>query len=160
MQEVVKRRYKGKLSESMTKPDLIIIDGGKGQLSSVMETFEEEGIENQDIVSLAKRLEEVFLRYQSTPVIFPVNSPALYFFQTIRDEAHRFAITYHRKLRQKSATKSVLDEIKGLSDDGRELLLKKYKNIRKIAQATKEELAQTISKRAAKAVFDFFNENP
>ena len=160
MQEVVRRRYKGKLSESMTKPDLIIIDGGKGQLSSVMETFKEEGIEQQDIVSLAKRLEEVFLPNRSEPVIFPVNSPALYFFQRIRDEAHRFAITYHRQLRQKSATKSVLDEIKGLSEEGKELLLKKYKNIRKISQATKEELSLTISKRAAKAVFDFFNENP
>lgn len=160
MQEVVKRRYKGKLSETMTKPDLIIIDGGKGQLSSVIETFKEEGIEQHDIVSLAKRLEEVFLPGHSDPVIFPVNSPALYFFQRIRDEAHRFAITYHRQLRQKSATKSVLDEIKGLSDEGKDLLLKKYKNIRKISQATKEELAETISKRAAKAVFEFFNNNP
>ena len=157
---MVRRRYKGKLSETMSKPDLIIIDGGKGQLSSVMETFKEEGIEQQDIVSLAKRLEEVFLPGRSVPVIFPVNSPALYFFQRIRDEAHRFAITYHRQLRQKSATKSVLDEIKGLSDEGKESLLKKYKNIRKISQATKEELSLTISKRAAKAVFDFFNNNP
>ncbi len=160
LQEAVKRRYKGKLAETMTKPDLIIIDGGKGQLSSVMETFKEEGIEQDDIVSLAKRLEEVFLPYRSNPVIFPVNSPALYFFQRIRDEAHRFAITFHRQLRQKSATKSVLDEINGLSNEGRELLLKKYKNIRKISQATKEELSLVISKRAAKAVFDFFNNNP
>lgn len=102
LQEVVERRYFGKLTETLPMPDLIIIDGGKGQLSSVMEIFESKGLE-VDVVSLAKRLEEVFKPHKSEPVIFPINSPALYFFQRIRDEAHRFAITYHRKLtRQKS----------------------------------------------------------
>ena len=157
MQEVVKRRYKGKLSESLPMPDLIIIDGGKGQLSSVMETFKEEGIENQDIVSLAKRLEEVFLPGKSMPEIFPVNSPALYFFQRIRDEAHRFAITFHRKLRANQATKSILDEIKGLSQENKELLLKNYKNIKQISQAKKEDLYRVLNKRAANIVYKFFN---
>ncbi len=106
MQEVVERRYKKLLAEGKPFPDLIIIDGGKGQLSSVMEIFDKLEIKNQDIVSLAKRLEEVFLPKKSQPVIFPTSSTALYFFQRIRDEAHRFAITFHRQLRAKEALKS------------------------------------------------------
>ncbi len=157
MQEVVERRYTGKLSESLPMPDLIIIDGGKGQLSSVMEVFERIGLENQDVVSLAKRLEEVFKPHKSTPIIFPINSPALYFFQQIRDEAHRFAITYHRSLRGKKAIESTLDNIKGLSKKNKEILLKEFSGIKEIAQATKEELAQKINTRAANCVYRFFN---
>ena len=85
-------------------PDLIIIDGGKGQLSSVIEVMEDMGLK-LNIVSLAKREEEVFLPKKSEPVIFPINSPALHLFQRIRDEAHMFAITYHRNLRSKNALK-------------------------------------------------------
>lgn len=158
LQEVVERRYFGKLTESLPMPDLIIIDGGKGQLSSVMEIFESKGLEI-DVVSLAKRLEEVFKPHKSTPVIFPLNSPALYFFQRIRDEAHRFAITYHRKLRGKKATESVLDDIKGLSKENKEILLKEFKDIKRISQASYEQLCEKIHKRAAKAVYNFFNPN-
>ena len=151
MKEVVSRRYKDK-----NMPDLIIIDGGKGQLSSVMSQFEEMGIEGQDIVSLAKRLEEVFKPHQSKPVIFPVSSNALYFFQRIRDEAHRFAITYHRKLRGKTSLKSILDDVKGLSDKNKKILLAKYKSIDVISKITEYELEQIITKRGAKAVYEFF----
>lgn len=158
LQEVIERRYYGKLSETLPMPDLVIIDGGKGQLSSVMEIFESKGFE-PDVVSLAKRLEEVFKPHQSQPVIFPINSPALYFFQRIRDEAHRFAITYHRKLRGKKATESVLDEIKGLSKSGKELLMQEYKDISKISKADYEALCKVIPKRSAKAVYNFFNPN-
>lgn len=157
LQEVVERRYAGKLTESLPMPDLIIIDGGKGQLSSVMETFDSIGMGEQDVVSLAKRLEEVFKPYKSTPVIFPINSPALYFFQRIRDEAHRFAITYHRKLRGQKATESVLDEIKGLSKDNKEVLLKEFKTIKRISQATLQQLKEKIQTRGAKVVYNFFN---
>ena len=157
MQEVVERRYTGKLTESLPMPDLIIIDGGKGQLSSVMEVFERIGMENQDVVSLAKRLEEVFKPHKSQPVIFPINSPALYFFQRIRDEAHRFAITYHRNLRSKKATSSALDEIKGLSSKNRDILLKEFKGIKEISQASSELLAEKIGRRAGNAVYKFFN---
>ena len=158
LQEVIERRYYGKLSETLPMPDLVIIDGGKGQLSSVMEIFESKGFE-PDVVSLAKRLEEVFKPHQSQPVIFPINSPALYFFQRIRDEAHRFAITYHRKLRGKKATESVLDEIKGLSKSSKELLMNEFKDITKISKAEYETLCNVIPKRAAKAVYNFFNPN-
>lgn len=158
LQEVVERRYFGKLTETLPMPDLIIIDGGKGQLSSVMEIFESKGLE-VDVVSLAKRLEEVFKPHKSEPVIFPINSPALYFFQRIRDEAHRFAITYHRKLRGKKATESVLDEIKGLSSSSKETLMKEFKDVKKISKASYEELCEKIPKRSAKAVYNFFNPN-
>ena len=104
MKEVLTRRFSH--IEDWGKPDLIIIDGGKGQLSSVMQIVEELGIKGIDIVSLAKRNEEVYLPNQSKPIILPRNSSALFVFQRIRDEAHRFAITYHRKLRSKSMTKN------------------------------------------------------
>ena len=102
MKEVLTRRLSHLGEEKWAKPDLMIIDGGKGQLSSVMEIIEELGISGIDVVSLAKKHEEVFLPKQSEPVILPRNSSALFVFQRIRDEAHRFAITYHRKLRSKS----------------------------------------------------------
>ncbi len=158
LQEVVERRYFGKLTESLPMPDLIIIDGGKGQLSSVMEIFDAHDF-HPDVVSLAKRLEEVFKPHQSRPVVFPINSPALYFFQRIRDEAHRFAITYHRTLRGKKATESVLDDIKGLSKENKEKLIKKFKNISKISKADIEDLKEVVHTRAAKAVYNFFNPN-
>lgn len=158
LQEVVERRYFGKLTETMPMPDLIIIDGGKGQLSSVMEIFDAHDF-HPDVVSLAKRLEEVFKPHESNPVIFPINSPALYFFQRIRDEAHRFAITFHRKLRGKKATESVLDEIKGLSKENKEILVREFKDVKKISQASFEQLKEKIHTRAAKAVYNFFNPN-
>ena len=105
MKEVLTRRISHLGEPKWEKPDLIIIDGGKGQLSSVMEIIEGLGIKGIDVVSLAKKHEEVFLPKQSKPVILPRNSSALYLFQRIRDEAHRFAITYHRKLRSKSMIK-------------------------------------------------------
>ena len=123
-----------------------------------MEIFEAHNF-HPDVVSLAKRLEEVFKPHESNPVVFPINSPALYFFQRIRDEAHRFAITFHRKLRGKKATESVLDEIKGLSKENKEILMKEFKDVKKISQASFEQLKEKIHTRAAKAVYNFFNPN-
>ena len=104
MREILRRRFKRIKSAEIEPADLIIIDGGKGQLSSVIEVMQEMGLD-LDIVSLAKREEEVFLPNNKEPVIFALNSPALHLFQRIRDEAHRFAITYHRQLRSKNMTK-------------------------------------------------------
>ena len=103
MREILGRRFKRIKQGSVEAPDLIIIDGGKGQLSSVIKTMKEYEL-NLQIVSLAKREEEVFLPNNSKPVILPLNSPALQLFQRIRDEAHRFAITFHRQLRSKNMT--------------------------------------------------------
>ena len=158
MSEVVLRRYSKLLKNNEKFPDLIIIDGGKGQLSSVINIFDELGIKNQNIVSLAKREEEVFLPHKKEPVIFPRNSKALYFFQQIRDEAHRFAITFHRDLRGKSSVKSQLDDIKGCSKNSKELLLKAYKSVETIESKTVEELSLVVNKRTAKAVFEYFKD--
>ncbi len=157
MREVVYRRYSRLLKEGKPFPDLIIIDGGKGQLSSAVEILSELGVKNQDIISLAKRIEEVFLPHKSESVIFPLNSQALYFFQRIRDEAHRFAITFHRKLREKSAVHSELDDIKGLYQKNKKLLIDKYSSINKISKLTKEELMLLLSKKQAQIVYDYFN---
>ncbi len=157
MREVVERRYSRLLKENLPFPDLIIIDGGKGQLSSAVQILKELGIENQDIVSLAKRIEEVFKPNQSQSVIFPVNSPALMFFQRIRDEAHRFAITFHRKLREKEAVHSELDNIKGLYSKNKKLLIQKYSSIQKISKQSKEELMLLLSNHQAQIVYDYFN---
>ena len=105
MKEVLTRRFNNLGKKGWDKPDLIIIDGGKGQLSSVMQIVDEMGITGIDFVSLAKREEEIFKPHKSKPVVFPKNSNALFLFQRIRDEAHRFAITYHRKLRSKQSIK-------------------------------------------------------
>ena len=156
MSEVVQRRYSKLLKNNEKFPDLIIIDGGKGQLSSVVNIFDELGIKNQDIVSLAKREEEIFLPHIKDAIILPRNSKALYFFQQIRDEAHRFAITFHRDLRGKSSIKSQLDEIKGCSNKSKELLLKAYKSVEIIKTKTQEELSLIVNKRTAKAVFEYF----
>ena len=105
MKEVLTRRFNNLGKKGWDKPDLIIIDGGKGQLSSVMQIVDKMGITGIDFVSLAKREEEIFKPHKSKPVVFAKNSNALFLFQRIRDEAHRFAITYHRKLRSKQSIK-------------------------------------------------------
>ena len=94
---------------------------------------------------------------KSTPIIFPANSQALYFFQRIRDEAHRFAITFHKQLREKSALHSELDEIKGLFLKSKKLLFEKYENIEKISKLSKQELLLLLSKKQAELVFEYFN---
>ena len=157
MREVVTRRYSRLLRENLEFPDLIIIDGGKGQLSSAVEILNELGVKNQDIVSLAKRIEEVFIPNKSTSVIFPSTSQALYFFQRIRDEAHRFAITFHRHLREKDSLHSELDDIKGLYTKNKKLLLDKYSSVAKISKLTREELLLLLSKNQAKIVYEYFN---
>ena len=157
MEEVVTRRYKKIKENNLPMPDLIIIDGGKGQLSSAVEILNNLEIENQDIVSLAKRLEEVFLPNQSEPVIIPESSLALHFFQQIRDEAHRFAITFHRSLRAKASTKSELDEIKYLKTETKALLLQKFKSIQTISTRSLQELEAVINKNSAKKVYEYFH---
>lgn len=154
MREVVKRRYSRK---DWVLPDLIIIDGGKGQLSSAVSVLEELGLQEQDVVSLAKKLEEVFVPRQSAPIIFDMTSTALFFFQKIRDEAHRFAINYHRKLRENQATESILDEVKGLSQKRKKLLFEKFGDIKTISKATKEVLQEVLGEKTGARVYSFLN---
>lgn len=156
MKEVLSRRLK-RLDEK-NYPDLIIIDGGKGQLSSVIQIVEEMGISDINFVSLAKKEEEIFVPHQSRPVIFPKNSEQLYFFQRIRDEAHRFAITFHRKLRQKSSLESVLDNIKGLSEKSQKVIRKNFKDIKKLSKMSLPEIALYLPPSQADRVYRFFRD--
>ena len=153
MEEVVRRRYS---RTDWAMPDLIIIDGGKGQLSSASGVLRGIG-HSMAIVSLAKRLEEVFVENKSEPVIFPQTSGALFVFQKIRDEAHRFAINYHRKLRENQALESVLDEIKGISENKKKLLFEKFQDIKAISQASVQELEDVVGKMLARRIYNHFS---
>lgn len=155
MQEVVGRRYR---EADTIMPDLIIIDGGKGQLSSALEVIRSLGHLMVPVVGLAKQFEYVFMEGQSEPVILPANSKALYLIQRIRDEAHRFAITYHRKLRSKRNLVSVLDHIEGIGPKRRKALWDNFGSIAEIKKATVLELSNVegISKNMAKTIIEYF----
>jgi excinuclease ABC subunit C len=123
-------------------PDLVIIDGGKGQLNAALEVLDEFELRDAvAIIGLAKREEEIFLPDIAEPIVLPRNSQALFLIQRIRDEAHRFGLTYHRQLRGKSAVHSGLDEIEGIGPKRRRALLKKFGSLEAIRQASIEDLA-------------------
>lgn len=163
LQEVLKRRL-AKLGteeeERFARPDLIIIDGGKGQLSAVKQIFDEMGISGIDLISLAKREEEVYSLDSEEPVRMERRDYALKMLQRIRDEAHRFAITYFRNLHSKRNLESVLTEIEGIGKKKRMALLEKFGTIDKIMGADESELAQTegIGPKLAKTIKEFFED--
>lgn len=144
LQEVLSRRIERLKTdpEKFPKPDLIIIDGGKGQLSSVKEIFDEKGVFGIDLISLAKREEEIFLPEKSEPVVLSKRDYCLKMLQRIRDEAHRFAITFHRSLRGKRALSSVLDGVKGLGKVKAQAVMERFKDLSGIISANREELMQ------------------
>lgn len=164
LQEVLTRRL-DKLGsdeeEKFPKPDLIIIDGGKGQLSAVKEIFDEKNIDGIELISLAKREEEVFTLYSDESVKIPHRDYSLKMLQRIRDEAHRFAITYFRNLHSKRNLQSVLTEIEGVGKARRMALMEKFGTLDKIIGASVEELAEVdgISKAVAKNIYDYLKEN-
>ncbi len=157
MQEVVGRRYREALAKGPV-PDLIIIDGGKGQLSSALEVIRAAGLSEVPVVGLAKEFEHIFREGCSEPVILPRHSQSLYLVQRIRDEAHRFAITYHRQLRSKRNLVSVLDHIPGIGPKRRKALWDHFGSLAKIKAAAVAELAKVdgMSNPAAEAVYHFF----
>jgi len=158
MREVTTRRYVGLPEEEL--PDLIIIDGGKGQLSSALEIIRHAaGHKDVPVVGLAKQFELVFTEGNSEPVELPRHSQALYLIQRIRDEAHRFAITFHRKLRGKRNLVSVLDHIVGIGPKRRQSLRTHFGSLEKIKEATVEELAAApgMNRTSAEAVRHFFD---
>lgn len=159
MKEVVYRRYMKLLKNNEPLPDLIIVDGGKGQLSSSKEILEELGLVDQPLISIAKRFEEIFIPDRADSIIMPLNSPALFLFQRIRDEAHRFAVSYHRKLRENQAIKSVLDDIKDLGHERKKLLLNHFGDLKGILAATESEMTRVIGKTTAKKVCKFIRDN-
>ncbi|MBN1971777.1 MAG: excinuclease ABC subunit C [Candidatus Delongbacteria bacterium] len=142
MEEVVRRRYvKLETEESLHTPDLVIIDGGKGQLSRAKKVFDELKLDIP-VIGLAKRLEEVFFPGDSEPVMLPRTSSSLKLIQQLRDEAHRFAITFHRSKREKAQIHSILDEINGIGEKKRETLIKEFGSIEIIKNLTVEELTK------------------
>lgn len=154
MQEVVYRRYK----DYEDLPNLVVIDGGKGQLSSALEVIRGLGLAYLPVVGLAKREEEIFLPHQSTSILLDRDSAALHLIQRIRDEAHRFAITFHRKLRGKRNLVSVLDHVEGIGPKRRQALWKTFKTLEAMKAASVEELAavEGMNGAVAQTLYDFF----
>lgn len=142
-QEMMTRRLErmNTSPDKFPKPDLMVIDGGKGQLSAVLEVFKQFGVQDVDVIALAEKNEEIYLPFNSSPVILSKNDYSLKMLQRIRDEAHRFAITYHRNLRDKRAIASVLDGIKGLGKVKKKALIEKFKDLFGVINASKEELS-------------------
>ena len=154
MQEVITRRYKRLLDENKPLPDLIVIDGGKGQLNVAYEALKRLGIEEKvSLISIAERLEEIFIPHDSVPLYIDKNSSTLKVIQNIRNEAHRFGITFHRDVRSKNFVQSELDNIKGIGPATIRTLLSEYKSIDGIKKATHEQLAEKIGKSRADIIF-------
>lgn len=135
------RKAEAKKAKFARFPDLILIDGGKGQLSAARDALRELDLEDLPTISLAERLEEIFLEEHSEPILLPRESPALHLLQQVRDEAHRFALTYHRKLRTKGQSRSILDQIEGVGPKRKKSLLRHFGSVKRVREATLEELA-------------------
>lgn len=156
MREVIVRRYTRLKEENKPFPDLIMIDGGKGQLSSAIESLTRIGADNYQIISLAKKLEEVFLPNQSESIMIPKTSSALKLLQQVRDEAHRFAITFHRQRRDKRTLQTELTDIDGIGEKIAEKLLKEVGSVEQIKNSSLEELTKIIGKIKAEKVLAYF----
>lgn len=156
MHEVVLRRYRRLLEEGGPFPDLVLIDGGKGQLSAAYSAFEELGLANLVAIGLAKKEELVFTRNRSDPIGLPVDSPALHMIQRVRDEAHRFAVTYHRRVRTLRDLRSELDVVPGIGPRRRRALLSKFGSVAGVRRAAHAELASVVGERVADAVTRHF----
>lgn len=158
MREIVHRRYSRLLEEGAELPDLIIVDGGKGQLSSAYEVLCELGIENQvPIVGLAKRIEEIFFPGDPMPYYLSRTGEPLKVVCHIRDEAHRFGITFHRQKRSKAFIDSELEHIKGIGAKSVNELMRRFRTVSKIRSATAAELAEVVGEARARAVYEYFH---
>lgn len=158
MKEVVDRRYSRLVEEQGNLPDLIVIDGGKGQLSSAFDVLQTLNLTVVPVVGLAKRLEEVFVPNESEPLTVPRTSSGLRLLQQIRDEAHRFAIEYHRKLRSKRILKTELDLIKGVGKKRATELLEAFGSVQGVKFATEEQIAEIVGPKLAAEVKEYFAE--
>jgi len=158
MREVIYRRYKRLLEENKPLPHLIVIDGGKGQLSAALESLNKLNITDKiEIISIAKRLEEIFKPNDHLPLYIDKRSETLKLIQRIRNEAHRFAITFHRQLKLNHSHSSILDEISGIGKTTKSKLLKQYQSIDEIANASKDELTTLIGSQRANIIWNYFH---
>tara|TARA_Y100000741_G_scaffold247562_1_gene190217 strand:- start:273 stop:854 length:582 start_codon:yes stop_codon:yes gene_type:complete len=157
IEEVVERRYSRLISEKKTIPDLIVIDGGKGQLSSATKILKKLKIYNRvNIIGIAKKLEEVYFPEDSLPILINKKSESLKLLQKIRNEAHRFAIAYHKKLRNKMLIESSLDNIKGIGDKSKFKLIKEFGSIQKIDINDKIKLKKILGSSAKAEIIQKF----
>lgn len=157
MRELLTRRLK--MLDSDEEPDLIVIDGGKGQLNVACEVLDDLNLNHIPIIGLAKEFEEIFIPNSSRPIIIPKNNKALHLLQRVRDESHRFAITYHRKLRSKNISQSSLDDIKGIGKNRKLNLLKEFGDIESIKNASVKQLAsvKSMNNSVAQNVYDYYH---
>jgi excinuclease ABC subunit C len=160
MREVVGRRYRRLLEEGKELPDLVLIDGGKGQLGAAAEALDELGLGDQPLASLAKREELIFVRGRNEPIALPRSSPVLQLVQRVRDEAHRFAVGYHRKARSARTIHSELDDIAGVGPAKRRALLRHFGSVRGVRGASEAELASAVGKATAARVRAHFDGVP
>ena len=160
MHEVVSRRYRKLLEDGGPFPDLIVIDGGKGQLTAAYTALEEIGLANLVAVGLAKKEELIFTREREDPIALAEHDPALLLLQRIRDEAHRFAVTFHRRARRMRDLRSELDDVPGIGPRRRRTLLTRFGSVAGVRRATREELSAAVGSKAAAAVLAFFAARP
>lgn len=157
MEEVITRRYKRILEENQSLPQLIIIDGGKGQLNSALSSLEKLGLRGKiTVIGIAKKLEEIYFPGDSLPLYIDKKSETLKVIQHARNEAHRFGITHHRKRRSKATVKTELTEIKGISEITAKKLLKTFGSVKKIKEASEEDIAKVIGKAKGRLVAEHF----
>lgn len=160
MEEVIYRRYKRALDENQPLPQLIVIDGGKGQLSAALESLDKLGLRGKiGIIGIAKRLEEIYFPNDSIPLYLDKRSESLKIIQQIRDEAHRFGITHHRNKRDKGTLKTELTEIAGINTSTAQKLLSHFKSVKKIKEAAETELITVVGKSKGKIVFDYYHKD-
>ena len=158
MEEVIYRRYKRVIDENLPLPNLIVVDGGKGQLSSAMESIDKLGLHGKvAVIGIAKRLEEIYYPGDSLPLYIDKKSETLRIIQQLRDEAHRFGITHHRKRREKGTIKTELTEIAGVGESTSTILLRKFRSVKGIKAASLNDLQKTAGLAKGKIVFDYFN---
>ena len=157
MREIIERRYTRLLEEQGELPDLIVVDGGKGQLSSAVDVLAKLGLRDQPIIGLAKRLEEVFLPGRSDPELIAKASSGLRLLQQVRDEAHRFAITFHRTLRTKRTLQTELDLIGGVGKKRAQELLEAFGSVQGVKFATAEQLAEVVGEKTAAKIREYFS---
>lgn len=159
MKEVLTRRYTRLVNEGEELPQLVIVDGGKGQLSAAVEAFDEMGLRGKiALVGIAKRLEEIYFPGDSVPLYIDKNSESLRVVQHLRDEAHRFGITHHRNRRSKGQIHSTFDDIKGIGDVTRDTLLRHFRSLKRVREASIDEIAALIGPAKARIVVDGLNE--
>lgn len=158
MEEVLKRRYGRLVEEDKPLPQLVIVDGGKGQLSSAVTALKEVGVfDKLRVIGIAKNLEELFFPYDSVPIYLDKNSETLRLIQQLRDEAHRFGITHHRKRRSKNQTSSELDEIPGIGQATKVQLLKEFKSVKRLREASLESIQKVVGASKAEKISLFLH---